>query len=391
MTTQRGSTASGVRRLLILRMALAVMAVLAVLKLGDEFGRLLAGQPAHGAGDLRLRRLEVLAWFSGAPVYPALVSAIYPPASYILFWPLTGWLSVTSTIWLWAMTSVVALVATLRLTIRDCRVTARAELWTLVLLLLSMNATGVAIGNGQVILHVLPLLLAAMLWVHTRPASWRRDVLVAACFLGALVKPNLSAPFFWILLCSPGGWRPAALTAIGYAGLTVLASHYQPYALTTLLTDWIATARVQMFKGYGDVNSLILAVGVTVPSTVLDLSLLGLWGAWVCRHRGADRWIVLGATALFSRFWTYHRVYDDVLVFVAEVALFRIATGATDDRAPMRHLAEVLLFLTAIAMLWPARLLVLPGPAGLVFRAGHVLVWATVLVFLMARARRRSA
>ena len=369
----------------------AAMAILAVLKLGDEFRRLLFDMGANGAVDLRLRHLEVRAWFAGAPVYKALSSAMYPPASHVLLWPLIGWLSVTSAIQLWAITTIVALGATLRVTLRDCRVAAGRDRVALALLLLSMNATGVAIGNGQVILHVLPLVLAAVLFVQTQPASWRRDVLAAVCFLGALVKPNLSAPFFWILLFSAGGWRPAALTAIGYGGLTVLAAHFQPDALTALLADWIVTARAQMYEGYGDVNSLVQLTGWRVPSTLLDVVLLGLWGAWVHRHRDTDRWILLGATALFTRFWTYHRVYDDVLVFVGEVALFRIATGATADRPAMRQLAWTLLAVVGFVMLWPARLLVLSGAAGQAFRAGHVLAWATALVFLIACARRRSA
>ena len=157
----------------------------------------------------------------------------------------------------------------------------------------------------------------------------------------------------------------------------MLAAHFQPDGLTTLLADWIVTARAQMYQGYRDVNSLLQLTGWRVPSTLLDVVLLGLWGAWVHRHREADRWILLGATALFTRFWTYHRVYDDVLVFVGEVALFRIATGATADRPAMRQLADAPVR-AGFVMLWPARLLVLPGPAGLVFRAGHVLVWVTV-------------
>ena len=51
------------------RVALAAMAVLAVLKLGDEFRRLLFDMGDNGAVDLRHRHKEVLAWFSGAPVY----------------------------------------------------------------------------------------------------------------------------------------------------------------------------------------------------------------------------------------------------------------------------------------------------------------------------------
>ena len=327
-------------RRLFVRVIVAVMATLAVLKLGDEFRRLVLDSGVDGAVDLRLRHAEVAGWFAGQPVYRTLVSAIYPPASYTLLWPLMGWLPIAPARWLWGVTTVAAVAATLRLTIRDCPARARSEQWFVALLLLSMNATGVVIGNGQLALHVLPLLLVVVLWVHTKTPGWPRDCRIAACFSAAAVKPNLAAPFFWLLLFRPGGLRPAALTVVAYAGLTALAIQYQADALPTLVAEWIAAARAQMFRGYGDINSLILATGWGTPTTALDLSLLGVWGAWTFRHRNADRWLLLDATALFTRFWTYHRVYDDVLVFLAEIALFRIASGLMTERPHIRRLAE---------------------------------------------------
>lgn len=61
-------------RRLFVRVIVAVMATLAVLKLGDEFRRLVLDSGVHGAVDLRLRHAEVAGWFVGQPVYRTLRS-----------------------------------------------------------------------------------------------------------------------------------------------------------------------------------------------------------------------------------------------------------------------------------------------------------------------------
>ena len=47
-------------------------------------------------------------------------------------------------------------------------------------------------------------------------------------------------------------------------------------------------------------------------------------GAFVYRHRTADPWILLGVAGIVTRIWAYHRVYDDVLVLPALLALARV-------------------------------------------------------------------
>jgi hypothetical protein len=139
------------------------------------------------------------------------------------------------------------------------------------------------------------------------------------------------------------------------------------------------------------VNSVMRALGWTAQVPLVSSTLLALWGAWVYRHRRLDRWILLGATATFARLWTYHRVYDDVLIFLAEIALFRISRGMGEAGARDPRLADLLLFVTAIAMLCPARLLELPAPVGSLFRGGHALTWAAVLAFLIVRAHPKRS
>ena len=80
-------------RTTVLRSAVWLMAVAAAVWLGYEFWRLIWQSGEMGAIDLRQRHNEVQAWFAGRPVYGEIVTAVYPPASYAILWPLMGWLT----------------------------------------------------------------------------------------------------------------------------------------------------------------------------------------------------------------------------------------------------------------------------------------------------------
>jgi hypothetical protein len=88
------------------------MAFSALVFLAYEFWRLI-WQPDHigswrvhpGAIDLKIRHRAVHAWFAGKPVY----DSGYAPASYLIFWPLHGWLAVRPAILIWATSTVAAL------------------------------------------------------------------------------------------------------------------------------------------------------------------------------------------------------------------------------------------------------------------------------------------
>jgi len=86
--------------------------------------------------------------------------------------------------------------------------------------------------------------------------------------------------------------------------------------------------------------------------------------------------------------WTYHRIYDDVLIVLAEVALFRVATR--DVSADRRTLGGLLLGLTALAMLCPGTLVEDPERSIWIFRSGHVVLWLVVLGFLIVRGADAS-
>jgi hypothetical protein len=83
--------------------------------------------------------------------------------------------------------------------------------------------------------------------------------------------------------------------------------------------------------------------------------------------------------------WTYHRVYDDMLILLPEVALFRIAKQSLSARQSL--IAGTLLGLTAIAMLCPGWLLEEPGQWAWIWNSTHVMLWLLLLAYLMSYPR----
>lgn len=151
------------RRERLMPLAAALMGVAAAIWLGYESWRLLFQTDRTGAIDLRILGNLVEDWFAGSPLYDERKSALYPPASYALLWPFVGWLSFASARWLWAAITVAALAWFARLLVRESGASTRTERVFVVLMLLSIYPTGATIGNGQLIVLLLPLLVAGIL------------------------------------------------------------------------------------------------------------------------------------------------------------------------------------------------------------------------------------
>lgn len=397
----KDSLASGVRtttfavhiwwtdhRIAVLRLACAAMALLAVLKLGDEFRRLLLDTGYNGAVDTRILNQLVREWFEGRPLYQELVPAVHPPATYVLLWPLLGWLDFTTARWLWALTSVAALGWLVYLIVQESGADTRLECLFVALLALAMNATGVTIGNGQLILHILPVLLFALLLLRDNHGAWRVQLLTAGLLLFTLVKPTISAPFLWIAFFFGGGLLTTLLVVSGYAGVTLFAVSFQESAVTVLARAWNERATVVAATG-GYANLHKWFAGFDLEEWILWVSLLvfAALGFWIYRHRKGDFWILLGVTALVARFWTFHRVYDDVLILLPMVALFRIAKREASSEGA-RIAAGLLLGATMVAMLAPARWEHFQWPWWFLFKGGHTILWFVDLGFLLYRAHR---
>ncbi len=360
---------------------MVVLTFLAALKLSDEFRRLLWDQGYTGAIDLRVFFRRTRHWFAGDPVYGNLRST-FPPASFLIYWPFCGWLSLSSARYFWALTTIVVLIWLCRLIIRESGARNPLERVFVALILLSMNALGVTIGNGQLILHLLPLLITVALILDKGPPTWSNHLLAAGLFLVALVKPNVTAPFFWLVVFLPGSLWPAVLVVIGYVLLTLVSASFQAAGLISLMKDWLARSEEWVvLQGYANLHNwlgtLELDQWVGLASAITLLAL----GFWIYLHRKKDVWLLLAVTALVARFATYHNMYDDALILLPMICLFRIASSPqTENNNDM--IAGVLLALTVIVMVLPARMIHFPAPWQYVFTLGHTIVWLLVLIFL---------
>jgi hypothetical protein len=192
---------------------MTVLIFFAVVKLGDELRRLLFQTDLLGAIDLRIFQIWTTRWAAGVPIYGGPKSALYPPATFVLLWPLMGWLDFTAARWLWAATSACVLAWMVALIVRESGAGTRTAKVFVALMLLSMNAAGVTLGNGQLILHVLPFLLAGILALRDS-RELRSDLFAAVCIVVALVKPSITAPFLWLVLVLARRVRPVAMIVV---------------------------------------------------------------------------------------------------------------------------------------------------------------------------------
>lgn len=380
---------------IFLRVTIVLLTIAAALKLGEELRRLIwefeVGD-VWNAWDLKNLHDKVGLWFSGASLYtldPNEYSP-YPPASWVLFYPVLGWLPLGATRWLWIVVTAAALTWLVYLLARHSGAKTRAELALISLLLLAMNATGQAFGVGQWILILIPFLIVGIFGLR-QPPSWQRDLIAALCLIVTLIKPNISVPFLWIVLFSSGGWRVFGLTAIGYGVLTLFAGLFQPTPLLDLTRQWLGmVASLSTTQGYGNVSIWASYLGYGELALFASILVFIVTGIWAYRHRQADLWLVVGVVAISARMWTYHNAYDNVVILFPMVALFRIAkrgesTGGYDV------IAGILLAATMAMMLLPGQIASYPWPSNFPYWVGHPIIWSLVLVFLVQFTSRETA
>jgi hypothetical protein len=335
---------------------------------------------------------------------------MYPPATYVMLWPLLGWLKFGVARWLWAITTIALLSSLAYLTVRVSKADTPLLRVFVALLPFSMYATGAAIGNGQLPIHCMAALITSI-WLLQKPQRpWQANALVAGLFCFALVKPALTAPFFGIILLAPAGRIPAFVVVAGYVLLTWFGASFQQLDSIQFFTEWYKSAASGVewgnvsssfvwgesilttfdgayfdISGLNNVHGLLSTVGLgqwNLPASLLILVGLGIW---IYLHRDGDIWVLAGVAAFVDRFWTYHRWYDDLLILLPMIALLRIIHQ--ESTAPQRRWRAGILFaMTAIFMLAPGGLYLFPPPWNQVYVGVQTLLWLAGLTFLLQQA-----
>lgn len=382
-----------------LTVAVVIMAMASVTWLCYEFFRFFQ-QPLSigswrihpGAIDFEILRAMVKAWFTGAPVYTGITGRLntHPPASMVLLWPFYGAPDRTTAVIVWTATAVIALAALSWLGVRGSGATTAPERLFVGLLPLATYPAGAVIGNGQISIHAMTAILAALLLLRESARGWRVDLLAAALLLIALSKPSLTAPFFWMAMFSASRLSPVILVGLAYCGLTLLAATFQEAGLFELFAQFLdRAAALSVAAGESNVHRLLSRFGRSEWIGVASLAILLVHGAWVWRHRGVDLWVQIGVTGIVARFWTYHRWYDDLLILPAMVTLFRLAKCGRVP-VPLNTVAGCLLACILPLMIAPGGLYLLPVPWKHFYQTAQVLTWLAILFFLAIVAWREQ-
>ena len=375
------------------RLWIGTLGPLALLRLGRAFLRLLSDSGPLAAIDLRLRHEETLLWFSGGDVY-GLARVTYPPGTYAILFPALGWNDFNTARWLWAGLSLLLCAFLVRTVWRAAGAVNRAERTSWAFLVLAMASVSVTIGNGQMGLCILVVLLAAISRIDTEIRSHAGPLasagrgfhhsLLAALLALALIKPTASLPFLWLFVAL-GAWRGLIGGLLLYSLLTLGAAGFQDGSLPGLVSSWLEQSRLsQQEPGYANLSSLL---GTTFPPTGgLSLSLLAFLGAgaWVIVHRNGAPWALAGLLGIVARLWTYHRIYDDLLLIPAVIALYRHPGGAGGKWR------QILLLLSLTSLLAPGSLRLLPFPWGRIYEFWQVTVWLALLAFMAFLTRQEA-
>lgn len=369
-------------------LGLVYLAVAALGKLVYALPHLLRDIEEWSAIDLKYRYGEVSHWFAGNPVYGAVDGAVYPPASHAILWPFLGWLDLDGARLMWAGTTIAALGLLALLVYRLCRpAPARYRLLAAGLVPAAYPAQ-MSIFVGQMGMHVVALAAAGALLVLVDRPRWWHDIVGGLLLAASLVKPTLALPVVVAALIAGGRLRPAVSAIVAYGAVTAVAASAQPDGVLVLFREWLAVSggRVSLLEGVPNLHMLLAWAGL--ERWMMAGSLLALAGmaVWVGRWRRADPWVLLGIAAIVARFWTHSRLYDDGLLLLAVIALFRVAVGATPS---LRRPAVALFAAAWAALLTPTWVFYGLGDTALrLAHATHAVLWLGVLALLGAAIMR---
>lgn len=346
-----------------------------------------------GAVDIKLRYIEQNEWFKGEAIYEK--AAPYPPASYLIFRLLIGWFSQSSAVLVWGLTMLLALGWLVFLTIKEAQPKARLETIFVAMIPLSMYASGACIGNGQLILHIVPSLITALLLLDRETQQWQTTLAGIVLMVFSLIKPTVAAPFFWIVLFRKKGLLAAFLVVLCYGGLTQIAAQFQPETSFELMRQW-ALRGIQSSSydatqwSHNNLHSWSTALGIEKWNPMLSIIMMAALGAWVYIHRSMDLWALIGVCAVVSRFWTYHGWYDDLLILMPMITLFRM-TQSESASDTQRLSAGIFLAAAWLSTLAPGGTYLLPHPWRMIYTTAQSITWTAILFFLIWCTRTKSA
>ena len=378
-----------------LKLIIPITFIVALLRMKIAFYRLLWDIGEMQAMDLKIFHTFATEWFAGKSYLESTHSYNYPPASYIFFWSLFGWLELDANRWFFAITCVFCFGYFIYLAIKESELKNNLSCLYLGLVIVAMYPTSVMIGNGQITIHTLLPLLLSILLIEKNQGTWLKDTGISILIIFALVKPNITIPFCILIFFTSKSYRPIILTILGYLALSFWASSYQESNLLELILLWLKATGETLIAdfSYGSLQSWLAWWGM--PKLILPAAfvLLLVHTVWLYFYKKEDVWLLLGITAIITRIWTYHGIYDDLLMIIPLIAIIRLCHKQLDrqviDNVSERDdIAYLLVIISWFFLLAPSKGFDTESFRAVIFRGGQTIFWFTMLIFLLIRTHQ---
>jgi hypothetical protein len=242
---------------------------------------------------------------------------------------------------------------------------------------LAMGSNSFTLGAGQYGL-VVNAMIAGMALCLTA----ERPVGAGMLYGLSLVKPSISAPFFFVLMDRQR--KSAIMVTVVYIATASLAI----WAITgtdpmTMLIQMLDCRRAGGLTGMGDRGAVAIALllGISEQIVLTVTAITGLVVSFLVMRafRQSHLIILLGTASVLGHLWTVHRVHDDVMM-----AFLLIASGHLALRES--SLPNNIVFALVAISLW------LPPSVSAITYIGYsqLLIWIFSLVYLLVRERHEA-
>ena len=244
-------------------------------------------------------------WLGNAVLY-------WPPKWYVNWWygVIAGGIIALVTIWGW----------------RQARPLGKELAWLSAASSFCISGWCTCLGLGQNTPAVVGLLVAS-LWLAER----KSPILSGICLGAAMVKPNI-AVLFVLPFVVTSQWLVLISSAVyGCIALAIVCAVRQAGPIT-MIGEWIAHVhRLGAWPGHGPWQILRM-MGFSTPHSLSLCAafFLGLAVLLCVRYRRRGLLTLFAVAAVAGRLWTYHQLYDNVMLLFLLVALLVSAIEQRD-------------------------------------------------------------
>ncbi|MDB9372521.1 glycosyltransferase 87 family protein [Nodularia sphaerocarpa] len=333
-----------------------------------------------GAGDLSARWQEQQYIYRGLypyditqgspfidPKIGAITSGGYPPwaffSGFIFFPPI----SFELTRWYHALLNVISLVILAVFSYEIGKPYGHLKAWFTVVACLSVSSHATTLGLGQYGI-IINALLIGVFWLLQKKHNFFAGLLLGL----ALLKPNISALYFFILVI-----RKRVDSALA-CGLYIVISSSIIGVITQVSPIYMMEKMIKVSKyyvntGYSGIN-ILTNVGINPLVATLLLALVGtaIVISLFYLFKGHSLLFLFAIASVIGRLWTYHLVYDNVMLVFLLLAVIYLTFNQPN------RLNVVILSLVLLSLSLPAKFTDLPFAQ--IFQST---IWVSAFLYLL--------